>query len=366
MRTDRLAVSFDRDRWTKRKAAVLERVGLYDAIVSVVALKSVAKHEYRGVCPLPTCGASSFTLNTKKGLFKCFGCDASGTNAIDFVMARQKLEFTEAIELLESENGLSRLAASPAPAPRPQRLDPATGLSVPVPQADDVQRDQRVQRLWARAVHDPAIDQYLRGRALVPCAEYGFGDPAVNGGWPAALKFVAACYHGIEQRDFPAMIVPYRKPDGTVVAVHRTYLKRVTGGWEKAGTRKDKMHLGPRAGALLMLCEPAEAMTAGEGLETSMSNMQLWRRAGFAYGSADAMAKVEPPFLCSDLLIGADWNKLRRTGERAAWAAKKAFSTGGRHIGIMVPNMRHLDKADFNDVLKEQRAAERRSAGEAA
>lgn len=355
MKTDRLADSFDRDHWTKRKTAVLERLGLYDTVSRVVTLKTVAKHEYRGTCPFTGCGASSFTLNTKKGLFKCFGCDASGTNAIDFVMARQKLEFTEAIELLESQNGLSRMAASPAPAPRPT-----------VPQADDLQRDQRVQRLWARAVHDPAIDQYLRGRALVPCAEYGFGDSAINGGWPVDLKFVAACYHGIEKRDYPAMIVPYRKPDGTVVAVHRTYLKRVTGGWEKAGTKKDKMHLGPRAGALLMLSEPEARMTAGEGLETSMSNMQLWRRAGYAYGSADAMAAVEPPFLCDDLLIGADWNKERRTGERAAWTAKKKFSTGGRHIGVMVPNLRELDTADFNDVLKAQLAAERRSAGEAA
>ena len=346
----RIEGAYDRDHWGRRKAQLIDRLSLVEAIGRVVKLqKAGTPNEHKGLCPFHTEKTPSFTVNTKKGLFHCFGCGANGRNVIDFAMQVQGLDFKQAIESLESANGLRYLETA-RPVPKPA-----------VPQVEEVKRDQGIQRIWGQAVHDPAVDHYLRGRALVPCAEYGFGDPAVNGGWPADLRFHPRLWHGIERRELPAMVAPFRK-GGEIVALHRTYLKRVTGGWVKAGTKSDKMHLGPRAGALILLCEPVEVMTAGEGIETSLSTMQLWRRAGFAYGSADAMAAVEPPFLCTDLLIGADWNAKNRTGEIAAWKAKKAFERGSRRIVVKVPNLRDRDKADFNDVLQ-QRAAERRSEG---
>lgn len=329
------------ERWAQRKNQLLDRLPLLETIGRVVKLeKAGTPNEYKGLCPFHSEKSPSFTVNTKKGFFYCFGCHASGRNVIDFAMKVQGLDFKQAIESLETKNGVRYLETA-RPAPKPA-----------VPQVEEVKRDKGIQRIWDQTVHDPAVDQYLRGRALVPCAEYGFGDPAVNGGWPADLRFHPALWHGIERRELPAMVSAFRKTaDGPVIAIHRTYLKRVTGGWVKAGTKNDKMHLGSRGGCLIFLCAPTDDMTAGEGIETSLSNMQLWRRAGFAYGSADAMAAVEPPFLCTNLRIGADWNAKNRTGEIAAWKAKKAFECGGRRILIQVPNLRNEVKADFNDVL---------------
>jgi hypothetical protein len=115
------------------------------------------------------------------------------------------------------------------------------------------------------------------------------------------------------------------------------------------------MHLGERKGALIRLGPVADRMLGGEGIETSLSAMQLYKRSGLAFGSADAMAAVEPPFECGDFLYAADWNARNRTGEKAAWKGAHAFGKPmGRVVSVKVPNLRTRDGADFNDVLTER------------
>lgn len=351
---DRYSRASDREAWSKRANEIRARIPVSRVVGRVVTLKKAGR-ELTGLCPFHDERTPSFTVNDAKGFYHCFGCGQHG-DALAFVMSRNALDFRAAVELLESENGLRHLQASrPAP-PAPR-----------APQAEDVTRAETVARIWAQTAaieKEGAVDLYLRGRSIIPPAEYGIGDAALNAGWPVDLRFHGACWHGLEKGEFPAMVAAYRIGTGALVAVHRTYLKRVTGGWTKAGTQSDKLHYGSRAGAVIRLAEPTDKMAAGEGIESSLSVMQRIRRAGYAYGSSDAMAAVEPPFICSDLVIGADWNAKGRTGEKAAWQAKKAFSSG-RRIFVAVPDLRDRPSADHNDVLVENLTRERRS-GEAA
>lgn len=360
MRHDPEAIAADRNHWRERANVIRERLSVYDVVSKVVALKHRTGPEYLGLCPFHDEKTPSFTVNTKKKFYHCFGCGAHGASPIDFVMARNGQDFKDAVELLESENGLRAFAASAAP------------KKPTVRQADDAWKLGIAERIWAQTVDirpGSPVDRYLRGRNLVPPALYGFGDLAVNGGWPADLRFHAELEHGETKRRYLAMVGAFRQGDGRLTAIHRTFLKVEGDSVVKAGTGADKMHLGNRRGAVIRLAEIQADMGGGEGIETTLSAMQLERRAGLVFGAADGMRVVELPFLCERFTYWADWNAANRVGEKAAWiGARLPVNAIGRRIEVKVPNLRHLPKADFNDLEERLRAAaaryeaERRSA----
>jgi hypothetical protein len=210
------------------------------------------------------------------------------------------------------------------------------------------------------------VDRDLRGRLLVPPGDCGLAD-AVNAGWPIDLRFAPSLWHSLEKRALPGMVAAFRTaPGAPVVGVHRTYLKAAGTGAVKAGTGSDKMMLGDVRGAAIWLAALADRMGGGEGIETSLSGMQIFKRAGLAFGARGGMAKLELPASCSDFVYWADKNKRNadprntRVGEAAAAEGKKLNATG-RVISIQVPTL-PAETADFNDVLKA--IAERRSVPE--
>ena len=355
MRTDGPSRRFDREAWRRRANAVRERLAVSAVVGRVVALKK-AGGELVALCPFHAEATPSFTVSDRKGFWHCFGCGMHG-DALAFVMARQGLGFSEAVELLEAEGGLGHL----------ERARPAPAMPK-VAQREDLAKAAKVREIWERALPlaagDP-VDRYLRGRGLLPPADYGFGDPAGVAGWPAALRFAPALWHGLERRGLPAMVAAMRRPDGALGAVHRTYLAVSGIGVGKAGTGSDKRILGEPKGAWILLAPVGDRMLGGEGIETSFAAMQLFGRAGLAFGSRAGMASTEPPFECGDFLYAADRNKSHpdpkrsRVGERAAWAAAKAFGAG-RTMAVKVPALPGAETADFNDVLQARQAASHR------
>lgn len=348
MRTDAQADRAYREHWQQRANQVRERLPVSAVVGRVVALRKSGS-EMIGLCPFHNEATPSFTVSDKKGFCHCFGCGAH-CDAIGFVMRRQGLHFREAVELLESQNGLAHLrAAAPAPAPVKAR------------QAADEGKAKAVQRIWAQTVPLAAggiVDRYLRGRCLVPPSEYGIGDAALNGGWPVDLRFHGGLWHPDVRRELPAMVAAQRQPDGRLTAVHRTYLKVTGVGVTKAGTEKDKIMLGEVRGTFIRLSPDSDRMLGGEGIETSLSAMQLFRRAGLAFGARANMAAVEPPFECSDFIYCADRNKAHpdpersRVGERAAHKGAAQFGKPmGRTVTVKVPALPPGELGDFNDLL---------------
>lgn len=83
---------------------LLARTDIVDLIDARVKLKKQGKN-YHACCPFHHEKTPSFTVNSDKQFYHCFGCGAHG-NAVDFLMNYDRLEFVESIEELATMQGL--------------------------------------------------------------------------------------------------------------------------------------------------------------------------------------------------------------------------------------------------------------------
>lgn len=87
---------------------VVDRIRDQTDIVAVIGsylpLRRVGRN-YRGLCPFHAERTPSFYVNPERQSYHCFGCGAGG-NVFSFVMAQEKLEFPEAVELLAKHLGI--------------------------------------------------------------------------------------------------------------------------------------------------------------------------------------------------------------------------------------------------------------------
>jgi DNA primase len=91
---------------------VLLRVDLVEVLSDYVSLRKSGAN-YKGLCPFHHEKTPSFTVSPAKGLFYCFGCQASG-NVFRFLMRHENLSFPEAVRLLADRYGI-RLPEHPTP-----------------------------------------------------------------------------------------------------------------------------------------------------------------------------------------------------------------------------------------------------------
>lgn len=93
--------------------AVRERTDIVKLISEYVPLKKSGR-EFRGPCPFHQEKDPSFYVNPAKGVYYCFGCQASG-GVFNFLMQLEGISFTESVERLADRIGyrLSYEEASP-------------------------------------------------------------------------------------------------------------------------------------------------------------------------------------------------------------------------------------------------------------
>ncbi|MGI4870495.1 MAG: DNA primase [Janthinobacterium lividum] len=63
-------------------------------------------NKHQACCPFHNENSPSFAVNTKRQIYKCFGCGAVG-DGIQFVMQHQRLSFPEAVRELATSNGIT-------------------------------------------------------------------------------------------------------------------------------------------------------------------------------------------------------------------------------------------------------------------
>ncbi len=85
-------------------ALVKERADIAQIIAEHVQLRPSGQG-YKGLCPFHQEKTPSFTVNVQRGFFHCFGCGKGGS-VVDFVMARQGMEFGEALAWLAERVGV--------------------------------------------------------------------------------------------------------------------------------------------------------------------------------------------------------------------------------------------------------------------
>lgn len=138
--------------------AVRERTDIAGLISEYVPLKKAGR-EFRGPCPFHKEKDPSFYVNQQKGVYHCYGCNASG-NAITFLMEHDSLTFGEAVERLADRLGmrLERVAASPEEAKKRDLKDRLFRLNTA---AAEFFRHQLLETPQGK----PALD-YLSGRGI--------------------------------------------------------------------------------------------------------------------------------------------------------------------------------------------------------
>lgn len=70
-----------------------------------IALKRVGR-QYQGLCPFHSEKSPSFSINPEKGVYYCYGCQASG-DVISFVRELEHLDFGQAVERLAAKAGIA-------------------------------------------------------------------------------------------------------------------------------------------------------------------------------------------------------------------------------------------------------------------
>jgi len=207
--------------------------------------------------------------------------------------------------------------------------------------AGRIERQQLIaRRIWQAATpgeRSPQIKRYLvaRGITLPP---------------PPALRWAARVWHSTTRRSglqYPAMIGKIVDVDDELVALHKTYL-RPDGAGKIAGIQA-KEFLGPVTGAAVRLAaaDPDRPLIIGEGIESTLSVMQLRGWPGWAALSAPGMRALQLPANVRLVLIAVD-NDRNGVGQDAAREAAWRWQQEGRAVRVALPP----DGQDFNDVLR--------------
>jgi putative DNA primase/helicase len=193
------------------------------------------------------------------------------------------------------------------------------------------------RRLYRRA--SPAsgthAETYLRARGIA-------------GSITPILRFLEACPHR-NGHYYSAMVAPILNLDGDLIAVHKTFLSPDGSGKADLPKQEQRETCGPmRGGAVRLAChDPDRELIVAEGIESTISVMQIFGLPGWAAICAGGIEALELPRDALRILIAAD-NDENFVGQRAALAACSRWRYEGRQVRILIPpNIGH----DFNDVL---------------
>ncbi|MGN0779831.1 MAG: DNA primase, partial [Aristaeellaceae bacterium] len=156
-------------------------------------------HRYWGLCPFHGEKTASFSVDSERQLYYCFGCKASGS-VIQFIMDMERLEFPEAVKFLADQ------------------------LHMPLPQMEDdpdyqrrrSQRDRllaankEAARYFHQTLFTPAgkaaLD-YLKGRGLTDSVIRKFGLGAAPRDWDSLTRYLQEQGYSLEELHLAGLTV---------------------------------------------------------------------------------------------------------------------------------------------------------------
>jgi phage/plasmid primase-like uncharacterized protein len=294
--------------------------------------KLAGRNERFGPCPV--CGGTDrFSINLKKQLWNCRGCDRGG-DVIDLVRHIDDCGFIEAVALLTGEGARQQIRT-----PRAQ----------PVADKSDTDTIDIAARIWKEA-------NAIEGTIGAIYFEFERGISEFPPDCAGSLRFHPQCTWGGERK--PCILALFRdvvtkKPTG----IHRIALSA-------AGELIGRKALGRKQGCAVKLWPDAEVTTGlvvGEGIETTLAAASRVQHRGTmlqpAWALVDAQNLSSFPVLngIEAITILADADEIKQNGKQpgqdAARACAQRWANAGREATILTPDQ--LGK-DFNDVAREQ------------
>ncbi len=149
------------------------RADIVQVVSSYLPLKKNG-HRYWGLCPFHNEKTASFSVDSQRQLYYCFGCKAGGT-VIQFVMDMERLDFAEAVRLLAD-----RLHMVPPEIKEDEAYQKSRALKERLTEANRLAAQFYHQRLYAP--EGVQVLQYLHGRGLDDGVIRRFGLGAATGG----------------------------------------------------------------------------------------------------------------------------------------------------------------------------------------
>jgi putative DNA primase/helicase len=309
-----------RGHWT----SILERLGVESKVLS------------KRNQPCPGCGGKDrfqFTDKFGDGNYICRGCGPG--DGFELLELCRNWKFVEALQAVEGLVGQS-----------------VGGAKAAQGEASPLRMRKLAETIW-RAAHPVAagdeVATYLAGRGIV-FAEY----PKVLRTHPALGYYVKDAGRARAKRvsSYPAMVAAVQGADGSVVTLHRTYVKQGT----KAPVAECKKLLSAGiSAAAVRLFEPTDELCIAEGIETALAVRIRTGKPVWAALSAGNVEKLWIPRSVTSVGIYAD-HDASYTGQAAAYALAKRLKaeekkSGPREVTVYVP--RHAD-TDWADVLLER------------
>lgn len=235
--------------------------------------------------PCPICGGTDrFAIHTKKNTFNCRQCGIKGEGVIDLVVKTENVEFVRACEIVTGRSALEPIDEATAEANRRRNEAEAAAREKTEEQRrqDAIERAQKIcRRGWPVDWDDPAspVVAYLAQRGIT------FGE------WPRPKLGFIRTHPWVEKQgslwvtvhEGPAMIAAIRRPDGTVGAVHQTWLDPMQPNGKLALSpdtegreRPSKKVIGSKKGGAIRLftmggAQRAKRIVMGEGIETTLT-----------------------------------------------------------------------------------------------
>lgn len=153
---------------------LLNRVDIAEVIESRVPMKRAGRN-YKGLCPFHKEKSPSFTVNSDKQFYYCFGCGAGG-NAIGFLMDYERMEFPQAVENLANSAGLE------VPREEGDRSQAQRDSNKPIYELLEQCANHFQQQLRQHSQAQQAIN-YLKSRGLTGQIAKQFGVGYAPPGW---------------------------------------------------------------------------------------------------------------------------------------------------------------------------------------
>lgn len=260
--------------------------------------------ELVGLCPFHDERTPSFYVNDQKGVYHCFGCQASG-DVFDFLQAFHAFDFQSAISLLGGQE--IELARRNEPSKPPK----------------ENKNEESANRIWACSgpIFDTPAERYLARRGL-PISHL----PDTK--W---LRFTHT-WHRSFNKELPALIAAFTDDTDVVHGIQRIFLS-------PDGCRIEhpeaKLSLGSVRGNAIRLGGSKSKLVVCEGLEDGLSIWaELSDHAVWIAGGTSNLCQLPIPNFVRDLTIAADNDE---AGRSAALRAAESYLRPDRSVRISPP-----------------------------
>lgn len=293
--------------------------------------------------PCPVCGGKdrfcAFSDFIEKGTVFCRGCRAEKPgDGFDTLCWINGWDSKECLNRVAEYLGIENRKHSHKSETRSQSTGKAkskpstTEILTPAEMTKRRNAIVALQTDWQKAIQgSPILDAYLASRGLM------LPTPSTLRLDPMRRYWVCEEKRFIE--NFPAMLAQVRRPTGTIVALHQTWLELDGSGKLLAHNAKKvtgEIYKGYLTGVAIRLYPAGARLCITEGIETALAIREVTGLPVWAAYCAGAMKKIEIPPTVQEVIICADWN-LNGIGQQAANDLAERLLLDGFAVRVVIP-----------------------------